>query len=861
MSPDQPADKLEHLKLPHLLSGNAVLRGRSKFSEITEANKADVRGHSGLLRNKALHLKEQWEERRRTRPTTAPQLPPEVPVLVKIDPSFNIDSLRSSFDFEVVSEQDDGFIIVAAKDLSFKKLLLTIQKFAASRRGGGSAASLHDLSDDDDQAGRLRRILSEDLFANWNELGDTARYTVDISIECLGTIRLPSPVAKKPNEKAEKFIKRKAKYDAKFGKAYEAWDEIKRTRESEFESFLAAYDGTILEMSEEQTVHKLPDSFSARIEITGAGLKDLVFNYPFIFEVSSPDTFAKLPAPLIGPDGQITATFNPPHDDAPHVCVMDSGIQQNHPILEKAIAVNFSKSYIDGNSADVGDQVLHGHGTRVAGAILFPTAIPRQNQHQLPFWIINRRVLNNENQMPLRLYPPRLMDKVIREVRSVAPQTRLFSHSINTFGPCLPRHMSAWAATIDQISFTDDVLVIQSAGNLPEDDDRPFRRGIRQHLANGSSYPDYLLEPSSRIANPAQSFNALTVGSIARKVWTDGNRSSFARDALAPSAFSRSGLGLWGSIKPDVVEFGGDYICDAHGENIAVVRDTCPELLRATNTSPAGPLFDSDDVGTSYAAPKVTSIAAELQRMFSDQPTLLFRALIALSARLPEWANSKIASEDGLSVLRTVGYGLPDKERATSNTAYRATLYTEGERRIKAREVQIFQVPIPSTIRSQANDQEILVEVCLSFAASPRRTRQTIRRYLGVWVDWAASTRNESVTSFRRRVSKEGATEDLDGEGEMPWTLGNRSDLCQIQGARRNQGSLQKDWAVVKAFELPETFCIAVVGHPGWDTDPDAFARYSLAVSFEAINQDLEIYEALKIEVDNLEVPVGVSST
>jgi hypothetical protein len=63
----------------------------------------------------------------------------------------------------------------------------------------------------------------------------------------------------------------------------------------------------------------------------------------------------------------------------------------------------------------------------------------------------------------------------------------------------------------------------------------------------------------------------------------------------------------------------------------------------------------------------------------------------------------------------------------------------------------------------------------------------------------------------------------------------------------------------VKAHQLPESFCIAVIGHRGWDIDPNAFCRYALAVGFEAINRDLKIYEHIKVAVDNLQVPVEVS--
>jgi hypothetical protein len=68
---------------------------------------------------------------------------------------------------------------------------------------------------------------------------------------------------------------------------------------------------------------------------------------------------------------------------------------------------------------------------------------------------------------------------------------------------------------------------------------------------------------------------------------------------------------------------------------------------------------------------------------------------------------------------------------------------------------------------------------------------------------------------------------------------------------------VQKDWAIVKSFDLPaEGFCIAVVGHPGWSNDPDSSARYAMAVTFEVVGHEVEIYDALRVAVDELGVEI-----
>lgn len=221
---------------------------------------------------------------------------------------------------------------------------------------------------------------------------------------------------------------------------------------------------------------------------------------------------------------------------------------------------------------------------------------------------------------------------------------------------------------------------------------------------------------------------------------------------------------------------------------------------------------------------------------------MLYRALIVQSARLPEW--TKQSDVNLFHAIRTIGYGIPNLERAIRNTENHITLITRGERRIKARQAQIFQVQLPAELISQGEDIEILVEITLSYKAQPRRTRRNRRRYLSTWLDWDCSKRGEDPDAFLKRILKEyNASEDADkGEGVFTWTLGKQKNHKTIKEISRSSGTLQKDWTIVKSYELREAFCIAVVGHEGWNNDPDASVPYSLVVSFEAINAEIPIY-------------------
>ena len=642
--------------------------------------------------------------------------------------------------------------------------------------------------------------------------------------------------------------------------AYAAWDDLSESRYKEVKSFVDAYSGEVLnEFGTPHTEITLADSFSLRIRLKGKGLRDLVLNYPFLFEVVEPDDIS-LPQTLREAIARHSdmLTLVPPPPNAPTICVIDSGLQEQHYLLELAVDQASSCCFLPGVSeTDIADYVRPGgHGTRVAGAILYGESVPREKSFSLMCWLQNARVLDNDCKMPERLFPPTLLQELVSRYHKGPRTTRIFNHSITASAPCRTRHMSAWAAEIDQLSHLCDVLFVVSTGNLRSSGTATIP-GILEHLVAGREYPSYLCEPACRIANPAQSLQALTVGSVSYQEFEDPDWRACALGTNHPSAFSRSGLGIWNSIKPEVVEFGGDNLVSRVAP-LTVGTPDCgrncyPELVRST-MYPPGPAYDRDTVGTSYAAPKVSRIAARLQEVLPNESCLLYRALIVQSARWPEWTRTATPTQRG-NIVKWIGYGIPDIERASTNTEHRTTLVTSGDRTIKAGGCHIYQVPIDPELRRPGTDYDVLVEVTLSYAAEPRRTRRNRRRYLSTWLDWKSSNRDEPLETFRRRALK---TEEED-EGERTpfgWVLGSNPIHGSIRGVSRSSGTVQKDWAVVKSNALPQDFCIAVVGHEGWSKDPDSVAEYALAVSMEMIGKEIPIYERLRVSVENLKAQV-----
>jgi Subtilase family len=914
---------------PHL---SLVLRydGSARFPQVkipptlrTKTAQEDRTAHSGGLSTTASKVSTDWKVRVSAREQdNLPVLPKDIPLLLEVDTMLDLEELGKLFGFELISEEEDGFVIVASEDIDLNALLKRLTDFTGGVTGSAAVAKIHKLHEDADQTLRLSRILSERLQAIWPHLNDNGDYIVDVGVACAGKIQIPnrpkeptrggpeseeswakrqasyserlrewevardaprdpnadpgttrvprrpnSPTPRRERESDEAWARRQAKYAASFNEwntarvaAYDAWDALADERTQQVYGFVQAYGGDVIGIfADPEAGAKLAEDFTLRVKINGKGLRDLVLNYPFLFEVVEPDEI-ELPQAsreaIERARGEIT--FDPPPVNAPAVCVIDSGIQEGHYLIESAIDSDSSWCLLpDESPTNVSDFVRPGgHGTRVAGAILFGESIPQTGTHQFSWWIQNARVLDEHTSLPDRLFPPAMLRAVVNRFYNGEKRTRIYNHSIASGTPCRLRHMSAWAAEIDFLSFRNDILIVVSSGNL-RTSGSPSIPGIQEHLSAGRQYPAYLCEPASRVANPAQSLQALTVGSIGYGEFEDSDWRSFARTLGHPSSFSRGGLGIWKSIKPEVVEFGGDNLTShAAPHDVgtpACGREMYPELVRST-MYPPGPAYDRDSVGTSFAAPKVTRIAARLQEVLPDESCLLYRALIVQSARWPEWTREE-PSENHFDVIRWIGYGLPDIERATSNTEYRTTLITSGDKSISAGGCHVYQIPIPPELRRPGYDFDVLIEVTLSYAAEPRRTRRNRRRYLSTWVDWKSSNKDEPLDRFRNRALK--TEEDAEEAGEsFHWTIGTRTNQGDVRDVSRNAGTVQKDWTVVKSGSLPEDFCIAVVGHQGWSTDPESTATYALTVSIEVLGKQVQIYDHIRIANDELRVEV-----
>ena len=90
----------------------------------------------------------------------------------------------------------------------------------------------------------------------------------------------------------------------------------------------------------------------------------------------------------------------------------------------------------------------------------------------------------------------------------------------------------------------------------------------------------------------------------------------------------------------------------------------------------------------------------------------------------------------------------------------------------------------------------------------------------------------------------------------IPWKIRERGNWGDVSNLNRNESSLQKDWAILKSYELPEELHFAVVAHKGWDVNKEP-VPYALTVSIEILGKNITIYNEIRLE-NGIEVPIEV---
>jgi hypothetical protein len=368
----------------------------------------------------------------------------------------------------------------------------------------------------------------------------------------------------------------------------------------------------------------------------------------------------------------LAGRLTPPPEDSPYICLLDTGVNAAHPLLAPIADDTDLHSY----KPAWGTDDRQGHGTPLAGLATYGDltellALP----HPVPLThrIESVKILNPADPHEQELYGAVTRESAYRV--EVAPnRSRVFCLSVTATDDRDRGRPSSWSAAVDALSAGADDnerrLFVLSAGNT---DPTERRRYPNSNMTDG-------------VHDPAQAWNALTVGGYTEKVMLDAAAypgwSPLAQPGdLAPcSCTSMTWTRTRWPIKPDIVLEAGNMAVTAAHPDPDYIDDGLQLLSTHHNFTRDRPLTTFGD--TSAAAAIAAHMAAALWAKYPGFTPESVRALMVHAADWTRAMRTRFTRADRTvdyeALLRCFGYGVTDFARLMSSAANSLTLITRA---------------------------------------------------------------------------------------------------------------------------------------------------------------------------------------
>ncbi|CNF11192.1 Y4bN protein [Mycobacterium tuberculosis] len=651
---------------------------------------------------------------------------------------------------------------------------------------------------------------------------------------------------------------------------WEVWFTTRAGRENDGEHLRTI--AASLELRTTREVLTFPDRVIVQIHATATRLSDLLTTNAVIAEVHrSPVTSeffsldATARADLIR---DLADRIEAADGDAPAVCLLDTGVASGHRLLRSS--VDMAVSALSGTTgADV-----YGHGTEMAGLSLFDdlaSALTGPDKVELRHRLESVKILHRAN--AAQNADPPFYGVTVAQAAALAEterphRRRAFSMPITDGDGINDGRPTSWSASVDALAFGSDIARSSAGVSLLG---RPDPRASRLFLVSaGNVHPfdrsgDYLADcDTSRIEDPAQAWNVLTVGAFTGLTEIT-NAGHTGHKALAPagelSPYSRTSL-TWGKmwpVKPDIVMEGGNVLVAPTGE-----RDRHDDLELLTTRV-------TGDLTTSNATSAATAQAARLGALVLDRyPRLWPETVRGLLVHEAEWTPpmraqitpKRIRKNERVRLLRRYGWGVPTEERVLTSADDRVTMIVEDEFRpfelgssgVSMRALRLHRLPWPRDELLDLFGAKVELRVTLSYFVEPNPSNKGwVRyRYPSHQLRFDLKQPMESADDFRRRVSREAMQEE---ETQSSRARRRASDTRWLIGwDARSRGSLHSDVWTASGAELADSGWLAVVPVGGWWKDNkrtdriDLPVRYALLVTLRS-TVATDIYTPIATEI------------
>ncbi len=614
--------------------------------------------------------------------------------------------------------------------------------------------------------------------------------------------------------------------DQEFTLDAELWDvgtQLERVAQAE------ALSRQIADRGGEVTDQYVGHSFTAfRIVGSGRFIRWLL-TLPLLREIDLPPEVDSDAGGLLETTIMNLGEVEAPDEDAPLIGILDSGVNDAHPLLANVVVDRLSAP------ASLGVSDGWGHGSKMSGIAAYGDvrACLEVGVFQSPARIISGKVVNDEGRFPDRRLIPSQMDEIVRALHDRG--CRIFNVSLGDRRKCYAGgKVGMWTAILDELARELDILFIIASGNYVHE---PTNGQAEEHLLN---YPRYLLTPMSRIFEPGTAANALTVGAVAGVAavppWLVGDVGLRPiAGAGEPAPFTRCGPGVNGARKPDLCDDGGNLLFD--GITQSVVRRAESEVF-TTHSRYLERLFTTER-GTSCAAPLVAHKAALVLQTFPHASANLIRALLVNSAALPEASARRLQPFGESAVAQLCGHGIANPVTATTSDVNRVVLYADAT--IAMDRFYVYEIPIPAEFAETSGTRRI--RVTLAFDAPTRHSRAA---YLGVGMSFRlvrGRTLEEVIGHFRKRSAEQ--------DGSVPELEGKYNCKMEPGPTEREHGTLQSAVFTMKrnpASEYGETYYLVIRCERRWFAEEFANQRFAVVVEL-AHSADIRLYERIRERV------------
>lgn len=528
------------------------------------------------------------------------------------------------------------------------------------------------------------------------------------------------------------------------------------------------------------------------------------------------------------------------------VCLLDTGINRANPLLADLIP--------EGNLDSVepawtkADTHIQGHGTPMAGLALFgdlTEVLASNDRIQIYHHLESVKLIERNQAHNPELYGAVTQEAIARGIIINPMHKRIFCMAVTSEEINHNGRPSSWSSAIDQSVFgsielpNDTTIFFVSSGNLS--------------LEERVNYPFANQEIS--IQDPAQAFNAITVGAYTLK--DQINLQQFAGAELLASRGNMSPCNTtsmaWESgwcRKPDIVMEGGNQAL----LNGGTIDPDSLQLLSAAKGGIGRPWLTTF-ADTSAATALASRFAAEL---YFHYPLLWPETIRALIVHSADWTPamlrnrpiSWLSTEEQQHLISKVGYGVPNMERAKQSANNSLSLIAEriikpfkiDGSTIKTDQFHLFNLPWPVEVLQELFNTKIKLKITLSYFIEPNpgnKRYELSASYSSHGLRFKMIDSNESIDAFKARVSKTMREEDYESEGRERWFLGSKV---------RDKGSIHKDFWECSAADLASRNRIAVYPVGGWWKNRknlnrfNSTVRYSLIVTIDAPESDIDIY-------------------